>query len=277
MLRSKIIFLVILVFFTGCSKDEKEISPIKQSKQEQEMIQNYEEAYSALEKNDTFYAAKKFLEAELLYPQSVWAPNAVLMASYSYYLQNYYSEALDNLERYLLTYPNHENQVYAHYLIAICYYEVIDDEKKDTEPILKAEEKFKYIIDNFPNSDFSLDSKFKLNLLQDILASKEMYIGRHYIKKKKWVAALNRFKNVVENYDETIFIEEALHRLVEIYYLLGLSDMSQKYANILGYNYLSSEWYKKSYRVFNKEYSTPEINKFKNKGGVIDRFKKLFD
>jgi outer membrane protein assembly factor BamD len=271
-------FLFFLFFLSGCSKDEKEISSIKESKQGLEMITAYKEAYKALAQGDPYFAAKKFLEAELLFPQSQWAPRSALMASYSYYQQNYYAEALSNLERYLKVYSTDDNLAYAHYLIAMCYYETIEDEKRDSEPLIKAREKFTFLVENFPNTDFALDSKFKLELIEDILASKEMYIGRHYIKKEKWIAAINRFKTVINKYDETIFVEEALHRLVEINYKLGLTAESQNYANILGYNYLSSDWYKKSYKVFNQDYSI-QINKpiTKDKKGVLDKFKKLFD
>ena len=273
-------FLIVLFLFSlnACSKDEKEVSLIKESKQELEMVAVYKEAYLALNQGDPYFAAKKFLEAELLFPQSQWAPRSALMASYSYYLQNYYAEALSNLERYLKVYSTDKNLAYAHYLIAMCYYETIEDEKRDSEPLFNARDKFIFIVENFPDTDFALDSKFKLDLIEDILASKEMYIGRHYIKKGKWIAAINRFKTVIDKYDQTIFVEEALHRLVEINYKLGLSNESQKYANILGYNYLSSDWYKKSYKVFNQDYSV-KINKpiKKDKRGVINKFKKLFD
>jgi outer membrane protein assembly factor BamD len=177
-----------------------------------------------------------------------------------------------------MTYPNSKDLVYTHYLIAMCYYETIEDEKRDSGPILKAKEKFTFIVENYPNTDFALDSKFKLDLINDILAAKEMYLGRHYLKKEKWIASMNRFKNVIENFDKTIFVEEALHRLVEINYKLGLIEESQKYAKILGYNYLSSDWYKKSYKVFNKDYSMQIPKKIKkDKKGVLDKFKKLFD
>ena len=210
------------------------------------------------------------------YFHNQWAQSA-LMASYSYYLQ-IYAEAVENLQRYLKTYPTDENHAYAHYLIAICYYESIEDEKRDTGPLIKSKEKFNYLIENYPNSDFSLDSKFKLELINDILASKEVYLGRHYMKKGKWIAAMNRFKTVIDLYNDTIFIEEALHRLVEINYKLGLEEESQKYANILGYNYNSSEWYKKSYKVFNKDYKINQ-NKIitKDKRGIVEKFKKLFN
>ena len=271
-------FLIIIIFFTSCSKKEQEVKNIKKKSQELEMTMAYNEAYEKLNINDTYNAAQKFLEAELLFPQSSWAPKSALMASYSYYLQNYYSEALANLDRYLKTYPNDKDISYAHYLIGICYYEMIEDEKRDIDPLLKAKEKFNLITTNYPNTDFALDAKFKLDLIEDILASKEMYLARHYQKKNKWVAAINRYKSIVDEYDQTIFVEEALHRLVEINYKIGLIDESKKYAQVLGYNYQSSEWYKKSYKVFNKDYKAklPKKNN-KNKKGVIDKFKKLFD
>ena len=275
---SYILILLILFVTVSCSKKEAEIQNIKKKSQELEMSIAYKEALEKLEVNDTYNAAQKFLEAELLFPQSIWAPQSALMASYSYYIQNYYSEAVSNLNRFLKTYPRNENVVYAHYLIGICYYEMIEDEKRDINPILKSKEKFELIIKNYPNTDFALDSKFKLDLINDILASKEMYLARHYQKKNKWIAAINRYNNIVENYNETIFIEEALHRLVEINYQLGLIEESEKFAKVLGYNYQSGEWYKKSYKVFNKEYKEKDTGKIKrNKKGVIEKFRKLFD
>ena len=272
------IILYFLILLSSCSQEEKEISLIKETKQDLEMISTYKEAYNALNGGDPYFAATKFLEAELLFPQSDWAPRSSLMASYSFYMQNYYSEALLNLERFLKTYPTDKNLSYAHYLMAMCYYETIEDEKRDSGPLLKAKDKFTFVMQEYPNTEFALDSKFKLGLIEDVMASKEMYLGRHYLKKGKWIASINRFKTVIENYDETIFVEEALHRLVEINYKIGLLDESQKYASVLGYNYLSSEWYKKSYKVFNKNYETRmKDNIKKDKKGVISKFKKLFD
>ena len=249
------IFLILSLFsLYSCSKEEKEISYVKETRQDLEIATAYNEAYKALEENDPYFAAKRFLEAELLFPQSKWAARSALMAAYSFYMQNYYEEALSNLERYIKTYPNDEDLAYANYLIAMCYYETIEDEKRDSGPLLKARDQFKLVLKEYPGTDFAIDAKFKIELIQDILASKEMYLGRHYIKKGKWIAAINRFKNIVDNYEQTIFIEEALHRLVEINYKMGLLEESQKYANLLGYNYQSGEWYKKSYKLFNKEY-----------------------
>ena len=271
---SKLIILLSIFILNGCSKNDKEISLIKEINQEDEMIQAYKEGVKALDENDTFFAAKKFLEAELLYPQSEWASKSSLMASYAYYIEGNYSEALYNLERFLKTYPKDPRIDYVHYLIGLSYYENIEGEKKDIKPLIEAKNKFKFVIQNYPNTDFALDSKFKIGLINDVLASKEMYLGRHYIKKEKWVAAINRFKIVLNDYDTTIYTEEAIHRLVEIHYKIGLEGEAKKYASLLGYNYLSSEWYKKTYSILNKEYKTLKVEN--EKKSLKEKFKKLF-
>tara|TARA_B100000989_G_scaffold291832_1_gene266872 strand:+ start:5479 stop:6309 length:831 start_codon:yes stop_codon:yes gene_type:complete len=265
--------LILIVLLISCSKNEK-VSIVKEKNIETQMIEAFEEGYSELEDGDVLFAAKKFNEAELLYPQSVWAPKAALMAAYAYYSQDYYFDAEYELKRFLKVYPNQKDIPYAHYLLAMVYYEKIVDEKKDLEPLILAEEKFKFIVKTYPDTDFALDSTYKLDLIQDYLASKEMYIGIHYMKKKKWIAAINRFKNVVDNYEETSFIDEALHRLVELYYRLGLIEESQKYASLLGYNYQSSKWYNKSYKIYNKDYKS-KLEIKKEKDGIFKKFKKL--
>jgi outer membrane protein assembly factor BamD len=270
----KLVILLTILIPISCSNNEKDISVIKEIDQEQEMISNYNEGLEYLDAGDAFYAAKKFLEAELLYPQSELASKSALMASYSFYIQDYYSEAIFNLERFIKTYPIDDRMAYVHYLLAMCYYENIEGEKKDLQPLITARKEFMFVIANYPTTDFALDSKFKIDLIDDILASKEMYIGRHYIKKKKWISAINRFKIVLNDYDTTIYAEEAIHRLVEIYYKIGLEDEAKKYATLLGYNYLSSDWYKKSYKLFNKKYETKSVKK--EKEGIIKKFKKLF-
>ena len=279
MFRFKFInLLIIIAFLISCAKETKETLNIKKASQDLEIITVYNDAYENLKNNDPYVASRKFLEAELLYPQSIWAPRSALMASYSFYLQNYYSEAISNLNRYLKTYPSDKNLPYAYYLIAMCNYEMIEDEKRDIGPLVEAKKNFNIVVERYPNTDFALDAEFKLEFIEVMLASKEMYLGRHYQNRNKWIAAINRFQNVTKNYSQTIFIEEALHRLVEINYKLGLEDESQKYANILGYNYLSSQWYEKSYKIFNKEYKKKSpINIDDNKKGVIEKFKKLFD
>ena len=271
---SKLIILLSIFILNGCSKNDKEISLIKEINQEDEMIQVYKEGVKALDENDTFFAAKKFLEAELLYPQSEWASKSSLMASYAYYIEGNYSGALYNLERFLKTYPKDPRMDYVHYLIGLSYYENIEGEKKDIKPLIEAKNKFEFVIQNYPNTDFALDSNFKIDLINDVLASKEMYLGRHYIKKEKWVAAINRFKIVLNDYDTTIYTEEAIHRLVEIHYKIGLEGEAKKYASLLGYNYLSSEWYKKTYSILNKEYKTIKVEN--EKKSLKEKFKKLF-
>ena len=269
----KIFLSLIILILISCSKDEK-ISIVKEKNIETQMIEAFKEGYEELENGDVLFAAKKFNEAELLYPQSKWAPRAALMAAYSYYSEDYYYDAEYELNRFLKVYPNEKNIPYAHYLLGMVYYEKIVDEKKDLGPLVMAEEKFKFIEKKYPNTDFALDATYKLNLIQDYLASKEMYIGVYYINKKKWIAAINRFKNVVEKYDETSFIDEALHRLVELHYKLGLIEESKKYASLLGYNYQSSEWYSKSYKIFNENYKS-KLEIKKEKEGIFQKFKKL--
>ncbi len=271
----KLLTVFLIFIISSCSSKNEKISILDEENLELQMIDAYKEAYEELETGDVIYAAKKFNEAELLYPQSEWAPKSVLLAAYSYYSQNYYDEALSELNRFFKKYPKHKNIDYAHFLYAMCYYENIIDEKKDLEPLLISKKRFELVIQNFPDTDFAQDAKFKINLINDVLASKEMYLGKYYLKKKKWVAAINRFKNILEFYGTTIYVEEALHRLVETNYKIGLSVEAEKYANLLGYNYQSSQWYEQSYKIFNKEYQTSLQTK-KNKSSVFSKFKKLF-
>ncbi len=275
--------IIILIFFTNsCSKKKPEYSVIEKDDIEEQMIDAYTKGVEALEDGDAFFAAKKFNEAEILFPQSEWAAKAAIMAAYSYYSQGYYSNSIEELNNYLKQYPNDPQVDYAHYMLAINYFETIVDEKKDLTPLLKAKKGFQYILSEYPNSDFALDAKFKIEYVNDILASKEMYLGRHYIKKEKWIAAINRFKTLIDDYGTTVYVEEALHRLVEIHYKIGLVDEGQKYAKLLGYNYLSGEWYKQSYRVFNKDYEikkvkkTDKSDKLKIKDRVFKKFKSLY-
>ena len=277
MYKLKIVFIIFsLIFSYSCSKETENIKLIKETDQKIEMISTYEEGINLFEIGDYFAASKKFLEAEILFPQSQWAPKSVLMASYSYYMQSYYSLAIENIKRYFKTYPNDKNKAYAHYLLAICYYETIEGEKKDLAPLILSKKEFDFVIKNFPNSDYAYDAKFKIDLINDILAAKEVYIGRHYIKKKKWIPALNRFKNVLKEYETTIHVEEAIHRLVEIYYKLGMEKESLKYASLLGYNYNSGEWYKETYKIFNRKYKTTLPERKKEKSKILSRIKSLF-
>ena len=274
----RILILIFLLFISSCSKKDQKISTIEETDMELQMIDSYRQAVEALEMGDALLAAKKFNESELLFPQSEWAAKSALMSAYSYYSQDYYGDAIFELERFFKRYPKNESIKYAYYLEAMCYYESIVDEKKDLGPLLKAKEKFEYIINEYPETDFALDAEYKLDLIQDILAAKEIYLGKHYMKREKWIAAINRFKNVIIEYETTIYVEEALHRLVEIYYKIGLVEESKRYANLLGYNYLSSKWYKESYRVFNKDYEikNKKTSKKEDKNFIFKKFKSVF-
>ena len=267
-------FLIILLCLS-CSKKEIEKSKINEVNLESQMIEAYEEGLKELKAGDVIYAAKKFNEAEILFPQSEYAPKSALMAAYSYYSQNYYGDAIAELIRFLRVYPNHKDIVYAEYLLGLCYYEQIVDEKKDLQSIVNAKKTFRNLISKYPESEFSIDAEFKIDLINEVLAGKEMFIGRYYFDKKKWIPAINRFRIVVDNYETTIYVEEAIHRLVEIYYILGIETEAKKYANLLGYNYQSSQWYEKSFIVFNKNYKIKNIKKEDNP--ILEKFKSLFN
>ena len=284
-LKKIFIFFLLAANLWSCANDQKKVSDLKDTDLESQMIQLYNEGYKEYLEGDTLYAAQKFNEAELIFPQSDWAPKAALMSAYVYYADDYYSDAIYELERFLKVYKVHKDIDYAHFLLAMCYYENIVDEKRDLRPLLKSRKEFEFIIKNYPSTDFAADAQFKIDLINDRLAGKEMYIARHYLKSKKWIPAINRFKNVIENYETTVYVEEALHRLVETYYIIGLDFEANKYASLLGYNYQSSEWYKATYKVFNRDYEYDE-KKIKNlkkqdKKSIFkkfsSKFRKLFE
>ena len=273
-----ILGIISLLLFLSCAKKEEKVEIIIDDVIESQMLESYKKGLEALEEGDALYAAKHFNDAELLFPQSDWAPKSLLMAAYAFYSKDYFVDAIAELERFIKTYPQSNRLDYAYFLLATCYYEKIIDEKKDLKPLIKAKETFQFIIQEYPETDFALDSKFKLDLIDETLAGKEMYIGRYYIKKEKWIAAINRFKFVLENYDTTIYVEEALHRLVELHYRIGMIDESKKYASILGYNYQSSNWYNVTKKIFNEDYNATDKNRKKKKGNfILRKFKTLFE
>ncbi len=273
----KLFLLIFFVFLISCAqKSEQVVTKIESKDLDEQMIDAYKEGLEALENGDVLFATKKFNEAELLYPQSDWAPRSSLMAAYAYWTQNYFSNSVNELNRFIKLYPKNKNLDYAYYLLAMNYYDSIVDEKKDLRPLLRAKEYFNFVIKNYPETDYALDGKYKLELIDEMLAAKEIYIARHYIKKQKWIAAINRLKFIISKYDTSVYVEEALHRLVEIYYTLGLEDEAKKYAQTLGYNYQSSEWYKKTYKIFNQEYEVLKKTEKKEKGDLIDRIKSFF-
>ena len=248
---------------------------------ESQVEEAYKEGMEAFNAGDVLFAARKFNEAEILFPQADSAPHSALMAAYSYYTQDYYGDAIAELNRFLKVYPSHKDLGYVYYLLAVCYYEQIVDEKKDLQSILNAKENFNIIIKNYPNSEYAIDAEFKIDLIDDILAAKEMYLGRYYFDRKKWIPAINRFREIIDNYDTTIYAEEALHRLVEVHYTIGLIDEAEKYAQLLGYNYQSSKWYENTYSLFDKSYEKRKkerLKTYKKKGGgLIKKFKTLLE
>lgn len=252
MLSRRLTLLIIILLIFSCSKKD-EINYIKDERVSPFVL--YEEGMKSFDRRDFFFASKKFSEAELNFEQVELAAKSSLMASFCLYGINFYNEAIEGLERYLNTYPADKNVIYAHYLLAIIQFELISDEKKDLKPLIEANKKIDIFLKKYPNSDYALDLRFKKDLIQNQLAAKELFIAKYYISTKKWVPAINRLKVIVKDYDKTVFIEEALHRLVEISYHLGLEKEAENYAKILGYNYNSSEWYAQSYKVLNKDYN----------------------
>ncbi len=272
-----LIFFTLFILILSCSKKEEKVSIIEEKNLDLQMVEAYNEGLKELDKGDVIFAAKKFNEVELLYPQSIWAARSTLMAAYAYYSQLYYSDAIFELERFLDKYKNHPRTDYAYYLLAICHYNQIIDETKDLGEIIKAQKYFEILVNEYPNTEFALDSEFKLELIKEILASKEMYLARYYLDREKWIPAMNRFKKISTDYSTTIYIEEALHRLVELNYKLGLLDEANKYAAVLGYNYQSSQWYEASYKIINKDYEKILKKKdIKKQKSILKKFKDIF-
>jgi len=274
--RNFLFSLILILSFISCSEKNEKISLIKEDNLEMQMIEAYNEGLKEFNNGDVFFAAKKFNEVELLYPQSIWAPRSILMAAYAFYSNLYFNDAIYELERFLEKYKNHPDTDYAYYLIAICHYNLIVDEKKDLGEIMKAKTYFNLLIKEYPKTDFSEDAKYKLELIEEILASKELYLANYYLDREKWIPAMNRYKKIVNQYDTTIFIEEALFRLVELNYKLGLMDEAKNYAALLGYNYQSSQWYEESYKILNMDYKKTKIKKdLKNQKSLLKKFREL--
>ena len=274
-MQSSLITVIILALsLFSCSKNE----PIYQPTEKTNPYTLYQEGYVAFEKNDFFFANKKFLEAEASFENLDQAAKAAIMSCFSLYGINFYDEALNNLDRFLKTYRANENVIYAEYLKAIIYFEQMSDEKKDIKPLLDAKKQINFFINKYPDTDYSIDLKFKKDLVENQLAAKELFVAKYYISVQKWIPAINRLKIILKQYDKTVFIEEALHRLVEINFHIGLENEAKKYANILGYNYNSSEWFKQSYKILNKDYvitKRPNQESIKEKDSIIKKIIKM--
>ena len=263
----RLFLITLFILIASCSKDQ----PLYEPKELNDGYKVYQEGYEAFENGDFFYAQKKFSEAELSFQIIEYASKSSMMVSYCLYGINFYTDALENIEKHLKKYPADKNIIYTYYLRALIYFEQISDEKKDVEPILKSLDEIDFFLKKFPSSEYAIDLKFKRDLAINQIAAKELYIAKYYISVKKWIPAINRLKIIVSDYEKTIFIEEALHRLVEIHYHIGLEDEAKKYAKILGYNYNSSKWFEQSYIILNKDYKLPKTDKDKDKDNLLKR------
>ena len=273
MLSKFSIIIISLFLIFSCSNSKRDVVYEPSSKLNPYDL--YKEGLDAFEINDYFFASKKFSEAELNFENIELAAKASIMSSYSLYGISFYDQALENLERFMRSYPADKNIIYAHYLIAIIFFEQIEDEKKDLNPLIEAKKKIDFFLEKYPNSDYAIDLRFKKDLIINQLAAKELFVAKYYISTQKWIPAINRLKVIVTDYNKTIFIEEALHRLVEIYFHIGLEKEANKYAKILGYNYNSSEWFKQSYKVLNKDYELKSKNYDKSKKNEKNFLKRI--
>jgi len=264
---NRFFLIFFLIFLSSCSKDK----PLYEPRKLNDGYKVYQEGYEAFERGDFFYAQKKFSEAELSFEKIEYSTKSSMMVSYCLYGINFYTEALENIEKHLKKYPADKNIIYTYYLKALIYFEQITDEKKDVEPILKSLDEINFFLSKFPNSEYAIDLKFKKDLALNQIAAKELYIAKYYISVQKWIPAINRLKKIVKEYEKTVFIEEALHRLVEIHYHIGLEDEAKKYAKILGYNYNSSEWFEQTYIILNKDYKLPAVKNEKDKDSFLKK------
>ena len=265
----KFFFIIyLLILLNSCSSNKETIyePSIKINPYE-----SYKAGMNAFEKNDYFFASKKFSEAELNFEIPSLAAKSAIMSSYALYGINFYNDAEENLNRYLENYPGDKNVIYAHYLLAVIQFEQIGEEKHDLNPLIKAKKQIDFFLTKYPNSEYAIDLNFKKDLINNQFAAKELYIAKYYISTQKWIPAINRLKLIVKDYEKTIFIEEALHRLVEIHYHLGLRDEAKKYASILGYNYNSGKWFEQSYKILNKNYEKVLKTKIREEKNLLNK------
>ena len=249
--------LVILLFVTACGSSDDEAVPKPQVSAEE----LYNEAAAHMDKKDFKEAAKAFDEVDRQHPSSEWAINAQVMSGYASYRAEDYNAAISTLERFSKLYPNNESTSYAYYLIALCYYKQISDVGRDQKITEEALQALREVVRRFPDSEYARDAKIKIDLTIDHLAGKEMQVGRYYMVRDDYLAAINRFRYVVDNYQTTGHIAEALHRLVECYLKLGVTEEAERYAAVLGHNYPDSTWYRDSYKLLTGESSVKPVVK----------------
>lgn len=262
---------IISILLFSCNKDSNKITKPAEIPSLNIL---YNSAFQSYENGQPNEAIKLFQTVETRYSFTEWAERATIMIIYIYFETSEYVKSLEYIDKYLKFYPSSKNIEYAKFIKALCFYEQIDVVSRDQTYAKVALKQFNEIIDEFPNSIYADDAKYKIDLINEQLAGKEMYLARYYMKKSKWIPAIKRLKIILDIYSSTVFTTEALHRLVEIYYKLGNIKEAKKYAAILGYNFNDSDWYKKSYKIVgNKNYI---INKEFQKKKLKDRIKKLF-
>ncbi len=266
------ILVLIFLFNISCSSNTKQVIEVRKTVPLEIL---YKEAYKNFEIGKYNEAVELFDRVEKDYSYTEWAPKSLLMKSFIYYETLNYVRALTNLQKFKKRYSGDKNIAYAEYLIAMCLFEQINFANLSQENTELALKQFNKIIEQFPNTDYANDAKFKINLINEQFAAKEMYLARYYAKRQKWTPALYRLNNVVKKYETSIFIEEALHRLVEINYKIGNINSAKKYASILGYNYNDSDWYKKSYNIV--QGTSIPLSKDKKKISLKDKLKQLIN
>ena len=243
-----------LVLLAACSGDDANQIV------EKPVEELYNTAQDLMDDGDYRGAAKAFEEVDRQHPYSQWATRAQMMTAFAYYEGSQYDEAVTAAQRFIELHPGHKDVPYAYYIVGICYYEQISDVGRDQEFTRKSMDAFNELIRRFPESDYARDARLKIDLANDHLAGKEMEIGRYYQRRKQWLAAINRFRSVIEKYQTTTHVPEALHRLVESYLALGVPEEAQSAAAVLGYNYPGSEWYQRSYALLEGQNLQPRRN-----------------
>ncbi|WP_227711798.1 outer membrane protein assembly factor BamD [Sneathiella sp. P13V-1] len=255
-------------FLAACSSDDA-----VEDYQEEAVQVLYNRALVQLNNEDYLLAARSFDEVERQHPYSVWSTKAQLMSSFAYYQSNKYDQAILAADRFIELHPGNKDVPYAYYLIAISYYEQITGVGRDQKVTRQALEALQKVVRRFPNTEYARDARLKIDLTRDHLAGKEMEIGRYYLNSKQYVAAINRFRQVIERFQTTTHVPEALHRLTEAYLALGVTDEAQNAAAVLGYNFPGSEWYQDSYALLDDNYLKPEVDE---DSWLVKTWKKVF-
>ncbi len=231
---------------------------VEPSYEDREVEDLYNSAMDSLEGGSYTTASQLFDEVDRQHPYSVWATKAQVMSAYAHYLNDNYDEAIIAIDGFLELHPGNSDAPYAYYLKAICYYEQISDVGRDQKMTELAMQSLEEVARRYPSTKYARDARLKLDLTRDHLAGKEMSIGRFYLQQHEYLAAINRFRAVIENYQTTTHVPEALHRLTESYLALGISDEAQMSAAVLGHNYPGSQWYQDSYALLQRRNLEPE-------------------